>query len=357
MANINCVDLSSWQSGVNFATLKKQGVQYVILRVGFGNYTKDSRFEEHYAGAKSQNLKIGAYWYSKAHNESDAIAEAKACIKLIDGKKMDLPIYFDMEESWQTCSVLGKAKLTKMVEAFCDTVIAKGYKGGVYSNYTGFTYDLDYSKLRQKYSIWLAYYQPAPCYECDVWQNSDKGQIAGVNGNVDTNTFYGANTILISTSKPKTQTIKNKVVLPSVKYRVRVNGKWLDEVTDLSDYAGISGRPITDIAIKPTKGSIKYRVHISGGRWLPYVTGYNITDDTNGYAGDKKPIDAIQVYYTTPADVVKGAGYLRAKYRVSPSFSNDYYSWQYDDETTNNQDGYAGSYGIYIDKFQLVLSK
>ena len=54
---------------------------------------------------------------------------------------------------------------------------------------------------------------------------------------------------------------------------------------------------------------------------------------------------------------MKGAGYLRAKYRVSPSFSNDYYSWQYDDETTNNQDGYAGSYGIYIDKFQLVLSK
>lgn len=74
-------------------------------------------------------------------------------------------------------------------------------------------------------------------------------------------------------------------------YRVKVNGKWLPEVKGRSDYAGILGKPITDVAIK----GCSYRVHIKGGRWLPWVTGYNINDSNNGYAGNGKVIDAIQI--------------------------------------------------------------
>ena len=114
---------------------------------------------------------------------------------------------------------------------------------------------------------------------------------------------------------------------------------------------------LTDVMIKPSKGTVKYRVHISGGKWLPYVTGYNANDNDNGYAGDLKPIDAIEVYYYTPSDVVKSTGYLRAKYRVSPSYSTNYFDWQYDNETSNGQDGYAGSYGINLDKLQITLSQ
>lgn len=144
---------------------------------------------------------------------------------------------------------------------------------------------------------------------------------------------------------------------PTVSYKVRTGGTWLPEVTDLSDYAGLENKQITDVAIKVSKGSVKYRVHIKGGSWLPYVTGYNTADDENGYAGDKKPIDLIEVYYSTPNDVVSKLGYLKAKYRVSPIGSSSYYDWQYDDEKTGGQDGYAGDYGMTIDKFQIELSK
>lgn len=69
-----------------------------------------------------------------------------------------------------------------------------------------------------------------------------------------------------------------------VYYRTRTtrNG-WLPEVKNLEDYAGWEG-VITDIAIRVSKGSVKYRVH-SNGKWYPYVTGYDINDDNNGYAG------------------------------------------------------------------------
>lgn len=76
-----------------------------------------------------------------------------------------------------------------------------------------------------------------------------------------------------------------------VKYRVKVNNKWLPEVNGRNDYAGIIGKPITDIAIK----NCVYRVHIKGGTWLNWVSGYNINDYKNGYAGNGKIIDAVQI--------------------------------------------------------------
>lgn len=142
----------------------------------------------------------------------------------------------------------------------------------------------------------------------------------------------------------------------SVFYRVRTDGRWLKEVDSLSSFAGLEGRAITDIAIKSQKGRVRYRVHIKGGSWLPYVTGYDIGESENGYAGDKKPIDAVEVYYYTPSDIVNKSGYLKAKYRVSP-LGCSYYPWQYDDETSGGQDGYAGVYGRAIDRFQITLAK
>lgn len=160
----------------------------------------------------------------------------------------------------------------------------------------------------------------------------------------------GGNTPSVPEKKPET------VKMPNAIYKVKVGKKWLPEVKNLEDFAGIKGKPITDIAIKFTEGSCKYRVHFIGGGWLPYVTGYNINDHINGYAGNGSEIDAIEVYYNTPERIKKGLGYLKAKYRISP-VNKGYYNWQYDNEKINRQDGYAGSFGRSIDRFQLILSK
>ena len=135
-------------------------------------------------------------------------------------------------------------------------------------------------------------------------------------------------------------------------YGVKSGGRILPFVTNLSDFAGIQGIPITDATIKVNKGSVKYRVHIKGGGWLPYVTGCNWNDPNNGYAGNGQIIDAIEVYYSTPEDIVNKYGYQKAQYRTSPVNGN-YYSWQYDNETGNGQDGYAGCFGVAMDRFQL----
>lgn len=130
-------------------------------------------------------------------------------------------------------------------------------------------------------------------------------------------------------------------------YCVKADGKTYPSVKNLADYAGVRGKAITDVAIMCNVGKVEYRVHVLGGKWLPYVTGFNWADPVNGYAGNGKPIDAIEVIYIAP-----DGSSQKAQYRVSP-VNKGYYSWQYNNETGGGQDGYAGSFGKKIDRFQL----
>ena len=129
-------------------------------------------------------------------------------------------------------------------------------------------------------------------------------------------------------------------------YAVRTTeGRVLPEVTNTNDYAGKIGVAITDIAIKVNKGTVKYRVHVKDGNWLGWVTGYNWSDSNNGYAGNGKPIDLVQI----------AASSCTAKYRVSP-LNSGYYSWQLGDQVGGGYDGYAGTLGKAIDRFQVYPS-
>ena len=131
-------------------------------------------------------------------------------------------------------------------------------------------------------------------------------------------------------------------------YKVRTQKhQWLPEVKNLDDYAGYENSPITGLAIKVDKGSIRYRVHLKGKGWLPFVTGYDINDFNNGFAGDiVSIIDCVECYYYTPNNI---RPYKKAKYKV-----NDY-PYQYDNEKKNGQDGYAGVYGVTATKFQIII--
>lgn len=129
-------------------------------------------------------------------------------------------------------------------------------------------------------------------------------------------------------------------------YAVRTTkGKILPEVTNSEDYAGIKGVEITDIAIKVNKGSIKYRVHVKGGDWLGYVSGYDWDDKVNGYAGKNLPIDLVDIVYSENSQL--------PKYRVSP-VNSEFFNWQYGQKIGDGCDGYAGTAGKTIDRIQIT---
>lgn len=133
----------------------------------------------------------------------------------------------------------------------------------------------------------------------------------------------------------------------NVYYRVKTQKHgWLKEVKNLEDYAGWENSPITGLAIRVDKGSIKYRVTTISGKTLGWITGYDINDYISGWAGNGEAISLVEVYYYTPNNI---RPYKKAKYKVNN------YPWQYDNEKTNGQDGYAGVKGVVATKFQITI--
>lgn len=142
-----------------------------------------------------------------------------------------------------------------------------------------------------------------------------------------------------------------------VRYQVQISegARWLPVVNNLNDYAGLIGMEIIGIAIKVSKGYAQYRVHDAGG-WYGMIDtrNTNINDFQHGYAGNNKPIDALEIYYYTPDEIINNTGYKKAVYHVSP-VNSEYFDWQHDNETENGQDGYAGVFGMPFDRVQIVI--
>lgn len=186
------IDISKHNgSSVDFNKLKSDGIEFVIIRAGYGKFTsqEDVEFENNYAKAKAAGMPVGAYWYSYATSVDGAVAEANACIEVIKGKQFEYPIYFDLEDPSQ--SGLGKATLSDMVVAFCETLEAAGYFVGLYANLNWLNNYLDYSKIKN-YSIWLAQWSSKPTYKntFDMWQYTSDGTTSGTPGRTDMNICY-----------------------------------------------------------------------------------------------------------------------------------------------------------------------
>ena len=205
---VTAIDVSYCQTGVDYNKVKNSGIDAVIIRAGFGKetYQKDSEFETHYKNAKKAGLAVGVYWYSYAYSVAEAKQEAKVCLACIKGKTLELPVYYDLEESGQTR--LGMSALTNIAIAFCEAIKSGGYRAGVYSNLNWLNNYIDYERLRNKYSIWLAQWSSNPSKSCDIWQNADNGRISGISGNVDTDVIINKNIVKKSNSGVTEEMIK-----------------------------------------------------------------------------------------------------------------------------------------------------
>lgn len=184
------VDISTWQKNVDYLKLKANGIEFAIIRCGYGKNEsqKDNMFEKHYAGCVYAGMKVGAYLYAYASTIEGARLEAENCLKFIKDKKFDLPIFYDVEDKNQ--QNIDRNTLTEMCKVFCDTIIQAGYQAGVYANLYWFNNKLNVKDL-EKYNIWLAQWNSKPTanFRVDIWQY-DVGTIEGNVGKIDKDIAY-----------------------------------------------------------------------------------------------------------------------------------------------------------------------
>lgn len=180
------LDLSTYQRGLDYKQLKNSGIDFAILRCGYGKNIsqKDDMFEEHYAGCKNAGIKVGAYLYSYCTAVENAELEAKNCLEFIKGKKFELPIFYDLEE--QRTAVLGRDNVTEIGLRFCRAIENAGYKAGIYANLNWFKNYIYPNKIIDVgYKIWLAQWgvnYPTADFKFDLWQYTNNANDMHIDG-------------------------------------------------------------------------------------------------------------------------------------------------------------------------------
>lgn len=188
------IDVSRWQTNVDYKKLKAAGVEFVIIQAGFGDVLsyptqKDKMFESHYKNAKAAGLHVGAYWYSYATKVDGAKREAQGFMQTIKGKQFDMPVYMDLEEKSQFAT--GPNNCSAMVTAFCEELEKNNYWTGLYISRSPLQKYIS-TEVANKYSLWVAEYASKFNYggTVDIWQYTSTARFNGYNGNLDADICY-----------------------------------------------------------------------------------------------------------------------------------------------------------------------
>lgn len=203
------IDVSKWDGGINWKKVKKSGINYAIIRCGYGQTGSDFMFKKNVAGARAAGVKIGVYLYSYAYTSSMAKKEAKNTLKLmkdagITSSNLALPVYYDLEEEagkGKPCvksngkyHYISKSTLAAMAKAYTAEISKAGYKVGIYANKNWFdNYLTDKAFSNSSWSKWVAQYRNGGCTykgSYDIWQYSSTGRVSGISTNVDMNYLY-----------------------------------------------------------------------------------------------------------------------------------------------------------------------
>ena len=197
------IDVSYHQGMIDWKKVKASGIDFVIIRAGYGKNTMDEKFIENIVGATTAGIKnIGIYWFIYASGIADARLNAEKCQEIIRLHKehINLKIWADWEYDSDKRNPQTKVGRTAIVKTFLHAMEEKGYDVGVYAN-------PDYLENKfedlSEYPLWLAKYSSDKGeYTPYIWQYSSKGSVQGINGNVDMNILYEENASVKNDKNP-----------------------------------------------------------------------------------------------------------------------------------------------------------
>ena len=188
------IDVSSNNGKIDWKEASKH-IDFAILRC-HQKYGIDSTFEDNYNGCITNNVPVGVYKYSYAKTIGEARKEAREVLKVLGGRRLQLPVFYDFE--WDDQIMLGELKIQKIALAFMRIIMKEGYGVGIYCNKDWYNSYVS-AYLKKYYAFWIASYPKKDVGEIETrlepknvlgWQYTEKGTVPGVNGEVDKDVFY-----------------------------------------------------------------------------------------------------------------------------------------------------------------------
>lgn len=189
------IDVSKHNGQIDWEKVKAAGCDVAIVRMGYGLGHVDPWYHRHIVGAEQAGLHTGIYWYSYALTPEQAAVEAVHVIRLLGTRRFGkFPVWFDLEDAdgYKQCNGyhFTRANGTAIAQAFMRRLKNVGIPVGLYANKDWLTNYVDADAL--DCDIWLAHYTTQTDYQGKyvMWQYTEHGKLAGVDGKVDLNYVY-----------------------------------------------------------------------------------------------------------------------------------------------------------------------
>ena len=315
------IDISSWQTNIDWKKIKSEGVEFAIIRAGYGSNESqiDRNFKTHIENALAAGVNVGIYWFGYAYTVDTAKKEADVCHNIIKSykNKITLPVFYDWEyDSARYAKNNGvtptKKLVTDMTIAFMDRMKEHGYKTGYYTNLDYMKNMYEYDRVKN-YDLWMAYYSDEKAsYNCSLQQYTSTGRLNGYNGNLDLNWMYKnydetvkesskkseetkKSTNAQTSTQTKTYTVKSGDTLSSIAAKYGTTYQLIAKHNGISDpnviYVGQKIRiPTTSnekVETKPTKQTTTKTYTVKSGDTLSsiaakYGTTYQELAKDNG---------------------------------------------------------------------------
>lgn len=196
------IDVSEWQGDIDWAKAKADGVEGVIIRLGYGwGNNADKKAQRNISECKRLGIPFGIYWYSYADTPLIAKGEgADVVAKLkqfgVNASDLAYPVYYDLEKwTWEGHQPPTDPNVyNDIVNNWYSALQSGGYRNlGVYSYTSYLQGPLKHADIYAK-TTWVAQYGARMGFDSFPtdsrgWQYTSSGKVDGISGNVDMNAF------------------------------------------------------------------------------------------------------------------------------------------------------------------------
>lgn len=176
------IDVSENNGVVDWQVVAAGGVEFAIIRVGYGAGHLDGEFYRNVNGALGAGLRVGVYHYSYALTVAQARAEANFVVATLQAcglgpDKLEMGIWFDMEDADGYKARHGmpeRPTITAMCSDFICVCNRNGYSCGVYASLDWLEHKIATEQLASYVPYWCAQWGG----RCDwpaakMWQYTD----------------------------------------------------------------------------------------------------------------------------------------------------------------------------------------
>lgn len=182
------IDISAHNGNVDMERVAADGYEFVFIKATEGVNFKDRNFRVNYDKAEKAGLKTGIYHFFRF--DRDGVEQALNLLKAVGKRRPDLGIVIDVEKAGNPDSI-PKEKIQSRLTHMVEYLNLLGHRVMFYSNRDGY-----YEYLADAFPgapLWICGFSENPIHaEWSFWQFNHRGEVDGIEGDVDLNAFCGS---------------------------------------------------------------------------------------------------------------------------------------------------------------------